>query len=113
DRIVIDDRTNTATLTHAGEGWQLSDLAALPANAPKVNGLLGNLEDLNTRWPVVDSASGRERFEVTEANYQRRLALYQGDKLLGSYYFGTSPGFRQTHVRRDGENDVYAVSFNN
>src|SRR5690606_26226213 len=55
----------------------------------------------------------RERFEVTEDNYQRRLAFYQGDELLGSYYFGTSPGFRQTHVRRDGENDVYAVSFNN
>ncbi|HWK54386.1 MAG TPA: DUF4340 domain-containing protein [Hyphomicrobiales bacterium] len=113
DRLVVDDRTNTATLTRVDDGWQLSDLANLPANAPKVNGLLGNLEDLTTRWPVVNTASGRERFEVNEDNYQRRLAFYQGDQLLGTYYFGTSPGFRQTHVRRDGEDDVYAVAFNN
>ena len=45
--------------------------------------------------------------------YQRRLQLKQGDKELGEYYFGTSPGLRQTHGRRAGEDEVYALAINN
>jgi len=113
DRIVMDDRTNEVVITKVGDGWQLPDLETLEANSSKIDTLFNNLSGLNTRWPVVASQSGRQRFEVEESNYQRKLSFYQGDKLLGSYYFGTSPGFRRTHVRRDGEGEVYVVAFNN
>jgi hypothetical protein len=113
DRIVIADASGSATLGKSADSWQLSDLQQLPANGSRITTLLDNLAKLTTRWPVAESESGRERFEVTEAKFQRHLRLYDGDTLLGDYYFGTSPGFRQTHARRAGEDEVYALAFKN
>lgn len=114
DRIEIDDNASKSTaLAHDGESWQLASLAGLPANATKTDTLLDTLAGLRTTMPVVSSASGRERFEVTEDKFQRRLRLYDGEELLGEYYFGTSPGFRRTHGRRAEDDEVYALAFNN
>lgn len=113
DRIVIDDNASkSSTLTRDGESWELAALE-LPANKAKADGLLDTLAELKTTMPVVSTAAGRERFEVTEDKFQRRLRLYDGEKLLGEYYFGTSPGFRRTHGRRADDDEVYALSFNN
>lgn len=113
DRIVITDASGSAILGKDGDSWQLSELQQLPANSGRITTLLDNLAKLTTRWPVAESESGRERFEVADEKFQRHLQLYDGDTLLGDYYFGTSPGFRQTHARRAGEDEVYALAFNN
>jgi hypothetical protein len=113
DRVVIDDNAaKSTTLTREGEGWQLGGLD-LPANKEKSDSLLETLAGLQTTLPVVSTAAGRERFEVTEEKFQRRLRLYDGDELLGEYFFGTSPGFRRTHGRRAEDDAVYALNFNN
>jgi len=112
-RIVIADANDSTTLARTGERWQLSDMQQLPANQGRITSLLDDFGKLTTRWPVAQSASGRERFEVSEDKFQRHLQLYNGDTLLGDFYFGTSPGFRQTHARRAGEDAVYAMAFNN
>ena len=113
DRIEIDDRTNMTTLVKRDDQWLLTSPAELPASQTRVSSLLATLAGLQTGWPVVNTDSGRERFEVTEDNYQRQLGLYQGDELLDIWFFGTSPGFRKTHSRRDGNDEVYALAFNN
>ena len=114
DRIVIDDNASkSTTLALDGESWELESLNGLPANQSKTRSLLESLAALKTTTPVVSTAAGRERFEVTEDNFQRRLRLYDGEELLGEYYFGTSPGFRRTHGRRADDDAVYALSFNN
>lgn len=112
DRLVISSADDSTSLRKTGGQWQLQE-HALPAIGTKVQGLLDNLAGLQTAWPVADTASSRERFEVSEKNFQRRLQLYQGERLLGEYYFGTSPGFRRTHGRRAGEDEVYSLAFNN
>lgn len=114
DRIVIDDNAaKSTTLEREGDGWRLESLADLPANDAKTDTLLETLANLRTTMPVVSSAAGRERFEVTEETFQRRLRLYDGENLLGEYFFGTSPGFRRTHGRRAADDAVYALAFNN
>jgi hypothetical protein len=113
DKIVVQDNANSATLVRDGDTWQLADLAELPANAARIDTLLGNLAGIRTQWPVVSSAAGRERLEVADDKFQRRLTLYRNDTQVGELYFGTSPGFRQTHARRAGDDDVYAITFNN
>lgn len=112
-RVVISDGTRSTTLEKTGDRWQLPVLANLPANATRLATLLQTLDGLQTRWPVVSSAGGRERFEVTEEKFQRRLELFEGEELRGGFYFGTSPAFKQTHARRADEDEVYALSFNN
>ena len=110
-RIVITASAQQTTLALAGDKWQLPTMQ-LPANQSRIRTLLDSLSGLQTRWPVVNSSSGRQRFAVADDNYQRKLQFYDGDILLGEYYFGTSPGFRQTHGRRAGEDAVYALAFN-
>lgn len=112
-KVVISDGAGSTTLEKSGDRWQLPALANLPASATRMTTLLQTLEGLQTRWPVVSSASGRERFEVTDEKFQRQLQLFDGEELRGAYFFGTSPGFKQTHARRAEEDEVYAVSFNN
>lgn len=112
DRIAItgaDQRTTTLQRTDGQ--WQLAD-SELPANQSKVQSLLDNLSKLQTGWPVANTESGRERFEVSEDKFQRHLTLAQGDSTLGELYFGTSPGFRQTHGRRADDAAVYSLAFN-
>lgn len=111
-RIVIADSSNTTKLELQDSKWALVD-PALPANSSKINTLLTTLDGLKTTWPVVSTESGRERFEVTEEKHQRELSLFKDDTLLGAYYFGTSPGFRQTHARRAEDDEVYALALNN
>lgn len=112
DRIVVRDSNNSTTLQRSEGQWQLADLSGLPAAGSRIDTLLDNLARLKTQSPVASSASGRQRFEVTEDKFQRHLALYQGDELLGEYYFGTSPALRQTHTRRAEDDEVYALAFN-
>ena len=112
-KVVISDGASSTTLEKSEDRWQLPALADLPANATRLTTLLQTLEGLQTRWPVVSSASGRERFEVSDEKFQRRLELFEGEELRGTYFFGTSPGFKQTHARRADEDEVYALSFNN
>lgn len=111
DRIVISTSDANTSLEKLGEDWQLQE-HALPANSSKVQSLLESLAGLETTWPVAETASSRERFEVSDQTYQRKLQLYQGEALLGEYYFGSSPGFRRTHARRAGEDAVYSLAFN-
>jgi len=112
DRIEITgaDQKTTALQQEDGQ-WQLAG-SGLPANQSKVQGLLDTLGKLQTGWPVANTASGRERFEVSEDKFQRHLRLAQGDDTQGELYFGTSPGFRQTHGRRAGDDAVYSLAFN-
>lgn len=111
DKLVLAGSDSTLTLQKQDGSWQLAD-TGLPANSSKVQGLLDTLAGLQTSWPVASTAGGRTRFEVADDRFQRHLALARGDSTLGELYFGSSPGFRQTHARRAGEDEVYNLAFN-
>ncbi len=109
DRIVISHGDERAELVRDGTRWQLPALAGLPAAAAKVNEELGRIAAIETLWPVADTAGSHARFEVAEEGAQRHLQLYRGDALVADFYLGTSPGFRKVHLRRAGEEPVYAA----
>jgi len=96
-------------LVKQDDQWQLPDLNDLAAQDARVNAMLQSLNDTRSGWPVTTTSASHERFKVAEENYARRvsLTLDNGDTLR--LYLGSSPGFRQLHVRRDGEDEVYVV----
>lgn len=113
DRITINEGDGKQTVLSKVDGkWQLPDYHQLPANQSKVSDILNTLETTKSGWPVATTKSSRERFEVADENFQKRVVLSQGDKEIQTLYLGTSPGFRQLHVRRSGEDEVYAVKLN-
>ncbi len=113
DRITIDegDGKPLRLIKEAGQ-WQLPDYFTLPADARKVEQLLERLARTKTGWPVATTAASRKRFEVSDDGYQKRITLAHGDDTLQRLYLGTSPGFRQLHLRREGDDAVYAVQLN-
>ncbi len=102
---------DSVQLLKGEQGWHLDD--DLPADDAKVGEVLDKLANVSAPWPVATSSDSAERFEVTEANFQRRLVLESADDTLADLMLGTSPGYRRVHVRADGEYEVYSVDFSN
>lgn len=111
-RLEISAGDDTATLQKDGDQWLLPDLHGLPVDGSKLESLLDRLDELQTGWPVATSGSSRERFEVAEDKFQKRLRLFTGDGEAAELFIGTSPGFRKVHLRRADDNAIYAVELN-
>jgi len=111
ERIEISDSDKQVTMSKSGDGWHLSE-SGLPVEQSKLTSLLGTLEELKTTWPVATTSSSHERFEVSNSKHQRKLTLSKGGEPLAELYVGTSPGFKKSHVRLAGQDEVYAVEFN-
>lgn len=109
DRVVIQDANNKVTLQKSGSEWQLPELHQLPVDKQKLDEILQKLDGTKLTWPVTTTASSHERFEVAGTKFQRRIELFQGDAKKADLWLGTTPGFRKIHVRREGEDQVYAV----
>ncbi len=109
DRIVIADGDGSASLVRAAAGWELPGLGDLPASEAGLTAVLDRLGTIATDWPVTATASSHQRFEVATDTFQRRVQLFHGDQSVADFYLGTSPGFRQVHLRRAGEDAVYVV----
>ncbi len=106
-----DDARDIARLRRGETGWVLPDLFDFPADDAQVATLLERLAGLEAGWAVAQTPAARRRFEVTDAQFQRRITLAQGDTTLGALFLGTSPVFRQIHARADGEDAIYVVDF--
>lgn len=110
---IADDRENEVVLHRSGGGWILAEPDELPVDGRKVAGLLNALSRPRPGWPVGRTAAARQRFQVADYHFQRRIILIGNDQLLGTLYLGTSPGFRKVHARADRQQEVYSIEFNN
>jgi hypothetical protein len=110
DHITIDDgKGKKAVLTKVNDHWQLPDYHQLPADQNTVKKALQALANIHNTWPVATTSSSHERFKVGDDDYLIRINLAKGNTKLKSIYLGTSPGFRQIHVRKQGQDGVYNV----
>lgn len=111
DAVAVSNADGDIRLVKQEDEWQLP--AGVPADAEKVAAAIDKLADAAGRWPVANSASTAERFEVTEDNHQRRIVLAAGEETVADVYLGTSPGYRKVHARRADDAAVYAIAFAN
>jgi len=113
-RLEIAGDDEHVTLVRNDGQWQLPELHHLPVDSDKLDTLLTKLTALKGNWPVATSNSARERFEVAEDKFRKHLKLYtgEGDTPALDLFVGTSPGFRKVHVRRAGDDAIYAVALN-
>lgn len=111
DAVAVSNADGDIRLVKREDEWQLP--AGVPADAEKVADAIDKLADAAGRWPVANSASTAERFEVTEDNHQRHIVLAAGEETVADVYLGTSPGYRKVHARRADDDAVYAIAFAN
>ena len=112
DRLVISDSENSVLVARGDEGWRMPEYHKLPVDEARLTRAITDLPALPRGWPVANTASAAERFEVAEDAFQRRVEFYQGESELGSLYIGTSPGFRKVHARLAEGDSIYAVNYN-
>lgn len=111
DSLTVSNDEGSVSLAKVDGTWQLPN--GVPAAGFKVDSVLERFSDAAGSWPVANTQPTRERLEVTEENHQRHIVVRAGDDTVADIFLGTSPGYRKTHARRAGEDEVYAVRFSN
>ena len=112
NRIAISDAEHTVILSNSDGGWRLPEYHSLPVDMEKLPAVLNVLPGLSRGWPVADSSNAQVRFEVADKKFQRRVDYMAHEQSSGSLLVGTSPGFRQVHVRIADTDPIYGVQFN-
>lgn len=113
DEIIIgDEYDNEAVLRRVGERWLLPELDDLPADSDRVAQLLQGILPDDAGWPVADSPAARQRFQVADYHYQRRITLLGGGELRERLYLGTAPVFRKVHARNASGGAIFTLAFN-
>ncbi|MFW2373417.1 MAG: DUF4340 domain-containing protein [Gammaproteobacteria bacterium] len=113
DKIIIARNDHKQILLRRVNGqWQLPDYYQLSASQARVNDMLDKLQTTKSGWPVATTQSSHQRFEVSDNNFQKKIILANGDNERQTIYLGSSPGFRQLHIRKKGDDEVYAVKLN-
>lgn len=90
--------------------WSLPEVYGVPADTTQISTLLDKLADLNQGLAVATSKEAAKRFRVGEEVFERHLVLKQDDKVVADLYVGTSPGFKQAHVRKAGQDEIITVA---
>lgn len=113
DGLRVEDSSGGAVeLQRKGERWLLPQLSGLPANPDKVAALLEKLTTEDPGWAVAHTLAARQRFQVADYHYRRKVTLASLGQSVGTLYLGTSPGFRQVHARNELSDDIYSIDLN-
>ena len=112
DLIEIDSGDQKVSLKLKNGTWKIDGDKNITAQKSKVESALNKLAALKTRWPVTTSESSHERFEVANDKYQKKIVLFNDGKKADEIILGTSPSFKQVHLRRGNDNNIFAASLN-
>lgn len=114
DRIVgltITDAAGTSLrLAKQAEGWVLPEADDYPCQDDQVPPLLSQLVELKTDRLVAQTGSSHARLKVAVDDFERRLDLELADGTQQRLFVGTSPSFGASHVRLEGQDEVYLTS---
>lgn len=92
-------------LAKDGTQWGIASAEAYPADNTKVEELLDKLAKLKSRGTVLTKATYHKKLEVAADDYQRKITLTVDGKEL-TFFLGSSPSFKNVHLRKDGSDDV-------
>jgi hypothetical protein len=111
DRIVglrITDGTGTTLQLARRDGaWVLPDADDYPILDDKVPPLLDKLVALRTDRLVTQTSESQNRLLVARDSFERLVEIELDDGSVQRLYVGTSPSYSATHVRAEGQDEVY------
>jgi hypothetical protein len=110
DKVTLEDGDGHKVLFQKrADRWVLADEAGFPVTRGRVESLVKRLAELRIGWPVASTSGAAQRFKVADDGFKERVTLSHGDKVLARLYVGTSPTYRKSNVRVDGEDDIYSA----
>ncbi|RLQ23425.1 DUF4340 domain-containing protein [Seongchinamella sediminis] len=113
DELRVEDGSGgVVQLQKSGDLWQLPQLSGLPADPEKVAEVLQKLTAGDPGWAVAHTLAARQRFQVADYHYRRKVTLASLGQTVGTVYLGTSPGFRKVHARNELGDGIYSLDLN-
>lgn len=104
-KIELDKKDASIVLKKKGEGWEIAP-QGYAADAEKVKGLLGTLDDL-TLTALISESKDYSRYDLDQ-DKKIRVRAWAGDKLLRDFDVGKpAPTYRHTFVKLAGDDRVY------
>lgn len=99
------------TLKKDKDGWLLPDYFNVPVDTVKLDDFSRRLLELKTGWTVASSEEASERFQVNKDKFERKIVFQKAGKPVKTLYLGTSPGFKKSHARVEGNNEIQVIEF--
>lgn len=113
DALAVDDgKGGEVNLALVGDQWSLPGLGGLPADGERVQRLIDRLTVTDPGWTVANTLAARQRFQVADYLYQRRIALSAQERVIASVFLGSSPGFRKVHARNAERDTIHSIDLN-
>lgn len=106
---IIGPEKDRIVLQKGADGWILPEFFGAPVRSEQITALLVRIAELKQGFAVAKTTAAANRFKVADDLFQRHVLVKEGDRTVGDFYLGTSPGFRQIHARRAGSEDIIAV----
>ncbi len=94
-------------LVRQGDDWSLASAGGYPALPDKVGDVLDALADMRVRAPLATQASSHNQLKVGDQEYSKKVEVHVGDT-VHAFRMGAAAS-NTSHVRREGEDEVYAV----
>lgn len=94
---------------HEGN-WVLPEADDYPVQADKVPPVLDKLAALKADRLVTETTGSHKRLKVAGDDFERLVEFELDDGSRYQLYVGTSPSYGATHVRAEGQEEVYLTS---
>lgn len=100
----------TIQLAKRDGDWVLPAADDYPVQADRVPPVLDKLVALQAGQPVTETPASHQRLKVAEDDFERLVEFELDDGTRYQLYIGTSPSYGATHIRAEGQDEVYLTS---
>jgi hypothetical protein len=108
---IRDDKGSSIKLARQApdQPWTLPDAGDFPAEATKITPVLTKLAALTTDRLVAQTPGSHKQLQVAADAFQRKIDLSTAGGATRTLFLGSPAGGQASHVRVDGQNDVYVA----
>jgi len=104
---ISDAEGNQLVLGKSGDAWVLPEAGDFPVDGEKVTPFLEKIAAVQADRLVTQTEGSHQRLQVAADDFNRRLELTLADGTTDQLFIGSSAGAAATHVRADGQPQVY------
>jgi hypothetical protein len=105
--LTIQGDGNRLNLAKNAGNWVLPEAGNYPADGEKVLPFLEKIEAAQTNRLVTQTEASHKRLKVAPDDFNRLIEMTLQDDSMYQLYLGNSGGGSATHVRVDGQSEVY------
>jgi len=97
----------SSSFARTDTGWVMPDRDNFTADATKLENMIDSLASIQIDRLVTQTVESQAQLKVAQDDFYTRVTLTLSDGSSKTVYVGTSAGTGATHVRLDGEDNVY------